>query len=136
MKIQGGSLAIIKLYIKKDKPDPEHANRWISVLEDRQMWRMAKDYWEFLGSDVVEKMGYSYQETKEIIDKYEKTNQVTIINYTLPLKWLLKPREERSKWEYELDLIIFLRSIQRIGLLGTLSKIMKKVIFQKKSSTT
>jgi len=115
-----------KSIYKKNKPDPENADKWVQSLQDYQMWRLADDYWELLGQNILNQMEYDYEKTQQTLDNYRP--HWWYLWRTLPLKWLLKRREDYHKWEYERDIIRLLRSIQRNGLIGTFCRLLRKMI--------
>jgi len=82
------------------------------------------DYWELLGQDILNQMEYDYEKTQQTLDNYRPH---WYLWRTLPLKWLLKRREDYQKWEYERDIIRLLRSIQRNGLIGTFCRLLRKM---------
>ncbi|MBO1348781.1 MAG: sulfotransferase [Hormoscilla sp. GUM202] len=80
-----------KTLYKKNKPDPENADKWVQSLQDYQMWRLADDYWKLLGPDILNQMEYDYEKTQQTLDNYRP--HWWYLWRTLPLKWLLKQRE-------------------------------------------
>ena len=55
------------LVYEKTRPDPKNLDRWISSLQNPQIWQVASDYLEFLGEEIVAQMGYSYNKLRETL---------------------------------------------------------------------
>ena len=53
---------------EKCRPDSIHADQWQDNLNDPQTWRVLKEYFEFIGKDRFEKMGYSFENNKRLLD--------------------------------------------------------------------
>lgn len=49
----------------KARPDSESLDKWKDILSNPQDWHFARDYLNYLGKDIFEKLGYSY----EVIEK-------------------------------------------------------------------
>ncbi|MGH7826965.1 MAG: sulfotransferase family protein [Candidatus Binatia bacterium] len=49
-------------------PDSDGANNWLFALDNPQTWRVANDYLDFLGKELVEKMGYRYEELRGVVE--------------------------------------------------------------------
>jgi hypothetical protein len=87
----------VKIY-QNTRPVKQNLELWQDSLKIPQIWRLVNDYFDYLSLDIVEELGYSYQELKEIID-HNRPNPY-YHRLTLPLSWLLeKPKENRSHWE-------------------------------------
>lgn len=63
---------------KKIKPDAKHAEAWINAMHEPQIWRLQKEYFEALGPDIFQSLGY------------EPGNIEAIIEDTRPAKSALK----------------------------------------------
>jgi len=50
--------------------DSRNADKWALSLRDPQLWRAADDYLRFLGSKLVEGMGYSYDGMKQVLAEH------------------------------------------------------------------
>jgi len=60
-----------KLVYNKTRPDPENLDKWISSLQNPHIWQAANDYLQFLGHELVYRMGYSYRELRKILDDHQ-----------------------------------------------------------------
>jgi hypothetical protein len=47
---------------KSGCPDPSNADRWQERLGDPRIWRMTRDYLNYLGKEIFEDMGYPFDE--------------------------------------------------------------------------
>ena len=81
------------------QPNSQNLDRWIEYLKHPQVWCLANDYLQFLGKDILENMGYSWESLNRTLD----LNRPSRIQYwkTLPLEFLLREPHERRKIEYE-----------------------------------
>lgn len=79
------------------RPVPIHANKWEQALANPQIWRLARDYWQALGPQMIGEMGYSYQELGQILAAHRPA--VVRLWSTHSLTHLLgKPIAERPWW--------------------------------------
>lgn len=46
-------------------------DRWVLLLQDPKAWRLARSYLDYLGKDIIEKMGYSYDELQKSLDEHD-----------------------------------------------------------------
>lgn len=51
-------------------PVQKSVDKWIGKLKDGQFWKLANDYLEILGRDVLTDLGYSYKELRQILSEY------------------------------------------------------------------
>lgn len=83
---------------------------WIQSLKHPQIWRLVDDYLSYLGTDVLEKMGYDYAELRLIVQQHQPSWFWRKV--TLPLDWILAhPR--RSDYVYHPRAILY-RACNRI----------------------
>lgn len=77
------------------KPVAQSKSRWMKRVDNPQVWRLMNDYLEFLGEDIFNQMGYSYDDSKKFLFE-SKPSRLDLIS-TISLSRLLeKPIEERS----------------------------------------
>ena len=50
-------------------PDSQNVDKWTSYVKDPQVWRLASDYLNYLGENVISLLGYSYHEMQEKLDQ-------------------------------------------------------------------
>jgi hypothetical protein len=102
---------------KQKEPTATYVDRWIKALDDPQIWRLTDDYLMYLGSETIEKMGYNYDELRDILETH-RPSQVDLWT-TFSLVWLLEmPENERSRWERWR--VRILNSLRQRGVWGTL----------------
>ncbi|GEM_PF-596034 len=114
------------------QPNSKNIDAWISHLENPQVWRVVNDYLHFLGEDIINQMGYSYEELEQIIN--ENRPHWFKLWRTFSLKWLLKKPEERKKFNYEDYLIRLITSVQLRGFGGTLIRLVQKLFHKQANS--
>lgn len=106
---------------KKRMPDCSHLDRWKEDVKDPQIWRLVNDYVDYLGEDLLGRLGYSYSDMKrELIARYPGKLALTM---TFSLEWYLREDNEyRGK-----DYIVYRTSnaIQGRGCQGFLKRILK-----------
>ncbi|MDY6987432.1 MAG: sulfotransferase [Thermodesulfobacteriota bacterium] len=99
-------------------PCEERLASWERDVDDPQIWRFANEYLEILGQKTLEHMGYSYGELRRILEDHRPYRILSCLTFSLT--WLLgKPLRERRRWE--VNLLRLIRSIQKNGIIGTLS---------------
>ena len=81
------------------QPNPQNLDRWIQYLKHPQVWRLVNEYLQYLGKDIIETMGYTWEDLNRTIE----FNRPSRIKYgkTLPLEFFLREPHERNKIEYE-----------------------------------
>jgi hypothetical protein len=52
---------------KKARPDHQHIDKWISTLSDPQTWQLVHDYFEYLGAEAIQNMGYDPESLSDTI---------------------------------------------------------------------
>lgn len=103
------------------QPNSLNLERWIIDLQDPQVWRLADDYLEFLGSDTIQAMGYSYDELKQILDKNRPSP--FHLRLTFSLFDFLDKNESPALWKQ--NITNFNRFLKKHGIRATLSHIVK-----------
>jgi Sulfotransferase family len=92
------------------RPDPTNSDRWVTALEDAQVWRLTRDYLRTLGRDLITAMGYNYEELEQTLVTHAPF--WTARRSTVSLHWLMRrPRAERALWERAL--VRLLRQLHR-----------------------
>lgn len=106
------------------QPVAGNAEKWQQSLSDPQLWRLAGDYLEQLGRDVVGRLGYSYDQIQKTVESYRPSRLRSWSTYSL--SWLLaKPMDQRTRLA---SLLLRLkRVIQRQGV-GGVAGVMKKTL--------
>ncbi len=106
-------------------PIAEYAEKWIQALEEPQMWRFANDYLRMLGPEIVNRMGYAYEELLHMLEM--RRPQRIRLWTTLPLNRVLdKPHETHKKWRT--CTIRLKRSLRQRGILGTVLVAIRRAI--------
>lgn len=105
------------------KPDSQNLSKWALALEDPQVWRVANDYLQLLGQEIVSQMGYSYEELQQLIDEHRP--HWFYRWYTFSLPWLLRQPEERKQWERYLASLVY--SVKLRGFGGTMVRLVQKL---------
>lgn len=104
------------------KPVPDYINKWIDVLSTPQNRHLGKAYLDTLGSELLSRLDYSYNELNEALHS-RKSREGRLI-----LSWhsVMKPPEERAIWDN-----IYMRmvaSIKQRGFLPTVHIAMQKAL--------
>lgn len=102
------------------RPVSENVDKWMEALNDAQYWRLENDYLRLLGSQIIEQMGYSYDELQLILQK-RRPNPVRKC-FTFSLSWLIN--EDCSSWKREL--VRLMGSLRRRGIRGTTFALFRK----------
>lgn len=80
--------------IRKDNaPSQLSVEKWKQLALNKQVQTMMRDYLEFLGKDITEKMGYGYDDLLKDVEKIQPTAARFLP--TLPLSFFLKKRSEK-----------------------------------------
>ncbi len=110
------------------RPVPRTPEKWVQAITDPQVWRLANDYLQLLGEEIVDQMGYSYKELKEMLEAH-RPHQIRLC-FAFSLAWLLKkPAKDRRRWEW--DVLPLVRSLRQKGIRGAVSAAMRKVVCRK-----
>lgn len=108
------------------RPEPAAAEKWTQDIENPQIWRLARDYLMFLGQDVLDEMGYAYDDLwRELSDSRPSTIRLV---FTWPL-WMLVHGLNLSQYgqvaEQRADRVV--ASLRRHGLTPTCRRIASKM---------
>ena len=82
--------------IKEIEPNSTNVNSWIDKLSNPYTWQLVNDYLQFLGEEIIEKMGYSYSFLENSIQ--EKKSQD--LECKPKLSQILPELEIFEKWKY------------------------------------
>lgn len=105
------------------RPVAGNAQKWREALGDPQVWRLTSDYLHRLGREVVEQMGYDYDELQQELD--EQRPHRSRLWLTLPLAWYLEEQmEKRRRWERGMARLT--HSLRRRGVKGTAAATARK----------
>lgn len=91
----------------ENKPDAENIEKWILCLKNPQIWRLANDYLYFLDRDIIEAMGYSWENLNETLETHRPSKFAYWKTFSLEL--MLKEIPDYQKIEYE-NLLVKLAS--------------------------
>jgi hypothetical protein len=109
---------------KHTEPVSQNIEKWVSGLRVPQVWRLSSDLLNYLGKEIIEQMGYSYQELTETLETTKPSPHR--LWFTFSLSWLLeKKQEERRAWER--SMLRLIGSLQRKGLSGVAKVAFKKL---------
>ncbi|MEA5598360.1 sulfotransferase [Rivularia sp. UHCC 0363] len=106
------------------KPNNQNLDKWIDNLKNPQTWQVVNDYLEILSPEIVKKMGYSYEELRQVLD-LQRPNALSLWR-TLPLTSLTSRSEVRRHWKYHLLQIE--KSLKERGFSNTLIYIFQYLI--------
>lgn len=82
-----------------DRPTTALAEKWRTRLDDPQIWRLANDYLDALGDDLLTRMGYDAAELRHILTHNRPTAAQHAV--TVSLHWLLDTTKyARSRWDF------------------------------------
>lgn len=76
-----------------EAPNSENAQEWSSHIDGPQTWRLMNEYLHALGRDLVEEMGYSFDEFQQVLLDHRPQKQ---LHFTVSLSFLLKCDTERT----------------------------------------
>jgi len=103
------------------RPAAHYADRWLTSIQDPQVWRLAKDYLGALGPTLIHRLGYSYADLERSLG----ANQPGRTKFTVSLSWLLaKLATQRTGIEHAR--LRLLRSLQTQGTGATAVKVVKQ----------
>jgi len=77
---------------KHDRPAPENRDKWIELLDDPQVWRLAHEYLRALGPELIIRMGYSYEDLASILS-LNRPPWIRLL-FTLPMGFFLRQPSE------------------------------------------
>ena len=73
---------------RRTRPVAVNAEKWVGELRDPQFWRLAFDYLRLLGDDTVERMGYSCDRLRGVLEEH-RPGWIRL-QATFPLERLLR----------------------------------------------
>lgn len=85
---------------KKSSIEADNASKWLESLNNAQTWRFAKDYLDFLGEPLVEKLGYNYLELQAQLAQYRPRSTLN----TVSLQWASSQSSVdacRKSWQFQ-----------------------------------
>lgn len=82
------------------KPNSKNLDKWVSNLQNPQVWRVVNDYLEMLDKETINQMGYSYDNLRELVNTYSP-NKFDLW-FTFPLIWLFDKQKIKQSWKYYL----------------------------------
>ena len=85
---------------KKSSIEAKNASKWLESLHDAQTWRFANDYLNYLGAELVEKLGYDFAELQGQLAEYRPKS---LIN-TVSLEWATHQASVdacRRSWQFQ-----------------------------------
>jgi tetratricopeptide (TPR) repeat protein len=114
------------LVYKKTKPEPQNLEQWILHLNNPQIWQLANDYLEFLGSDTIYQMGYSYMKLRSILDDRQplEANSSKIFS----VDWLQKNNQASQVPKTTSDYIAIAGTEKRKGRLAEAAAAYRRAI--------
>jgi len=74
-------------------PNSENIQEWSKHIDGPQTWRLMDEYLPTLGRELIEEMGYSFDESQKILLDHKPKRQGRL---TLSLPFLLKTEDERT----------------------------------------
>lgn len=86
-----------KSVYKGGRPNAANADRWTADLADAQVWRLCDEYLRGLGREVVEAMGYSFDDLRATLDRHRPRRGFF---WTQSLAWLSKPAAKRRRLKH------------------------------------
>lgn len=60
--------------VNNSRPSMDNIDKWIYNLREPNVWNFCYEYLDILGSDTIEKLGYSYEEIQNILRKNKPRN--------------------------------------------------------------
>jgi hypothetical protein len=110
---------------RHSRPTTDSIEKWLKSLKEPQVWRLARDYLEWLGPEQLQQMGYSYAELAAVVSAARPAAHR--LWFTFSLAMVMK--YGRSRWSPLLMGIQRVRnSIKRYGLTGAASRVLHKFL--------
>ena len=81
--------------LKHKQVNKENLERWQEILSNPQIWRVVSDYLDYLGAELLNRMGYDYRDLRQKVD--EKRPFFLWRCLTLPLMWLLDTKDSDKR---------------------------------------
>ena len=99
------------------RPALENAQKWVQMLRDPEVWRLANDYLHLLGRETIEQMGYPYEELRQVLETH-RSHWISPWP-TFPLAWFLRESVKgRKRWMHSVSVLMM--SLRWRGVWGTL----------------
>jgi len=98
------------------RPALQDTEKWKRSLDHPQVWRLADEYLHALGRNTVERMGYSGQELRDVLEARRPRRSHLWFTFSL-VRLLGRPETERKRWERCAARLT--RSYRRRGIRGT-----------------
>ena len=76
-----GFLGIKKDPYKTSQPNAKNIVTWQNNINSPQILKSLNDYLDFLGEEILTKMGYSYQELWQSLQTYHSDYRFFIVDY-------------------------------------------------------
>lgn len=87
------------LLYEKNRPYAKNLDKWILYLKDPKIWQASCDYLEFLGKRTIYRLGYSYENLKETLDKNRPNDSTDL--HSIVVKWLDSKSRNRDDYMEE-----------------------------------
>jgi hypothetical protein len=82
-------------------PEPVQAEKWVESLYHPQVWRLSHDYLHALGGEIIQEMGYDFDELSRLVEAYAPSRPGRWLTFSL--NWLSRrPPAVRPWWEQRL----------------------------------
>ena len=108
------------------KPDPKNLEKWLSSIENPQVWRFVHDYLYTIGEEVFGQMGYAFGEVQTKILARKPNSVRLLFTYSLNFCLNLLDISQRSQvLEHRIDRVIEL--LKDVGIRKTIDEILKEV---------
>jgi hypothetical protein len=105
-------------------PEVGIKDKWINLLEDPQVWRVAKDYFGLIKPGTLKMLGYSSETMEKLLKQYEPIRRKRALTFSL-YHLFKKPAFRRKKTE--LIILGIRRYLTRYGPYKSIVIIIKKV---------
>lgn len=115
-----------ELIYQHAQPATENIQKWVKMLADPQVWRLANDYLRLLGREIVEQIGYPYEELRQLLEAHRPRRVSPRL--TFPLAWLLnEPVKGPNRWMCGVSALVML--LRTRGVRGTAVAVMRGVAY-------
>jgi hypothetical protein len=101
-----------------ERPVPDYAEAWAAALHDPQVWRLAHEYLERLGPELVGRLGYSYDDLAREVASHRPSR--LRLGATFGLDWLWHRPRARDWWRS--SVIRLKNAVRRRGVLGVMAR--------------
>lgn len=86
---------------RRTRPDPQIAERWAQRLASPQTWRLARDYLDYLGPEMITSLGYDYDSLHQTVASARPHRVQRWLTFSLDAL-LSKTKYERTRPEFHL----------------------------------